>query len=1009
MVSGRWEGVARPELAPPALALWRAGREHLAAGRTALAGESLKAGAEQARAAGDALAAAWWFYSLARALSSPADAAEAKAGFAAAVELVEPLGNPSLTALLLRRQANHLDDLEEVKAAEALLARAFKLEDGLDPPRLSRADTLSLHAAVVGSRGRLDEAGALLLRAQTILEAEAPVSLPLAEVLNRLGIVAYRGERLELARERLSRADALFEQLDPGGGGHVLAVSNLGVLARLAGDYAASEAFYRRALAMAERLDPNGRQLVGPLTNIGTVLIGRGDLAEAETTYLRALEIAERTEAENLNRATILVHLGNIAQNRGELGQAERYLRQALAIEQRVAPDHTLVTQTMSNLGTVLSERQDFSAARKLFTRVLAIEEAAERELNGAPVTLANLAKLELDSGGDLNLAERYLSRAFEVLARHNGESVQLSGVLIYQSELAMRKQRHQEAVELASRALELRNRFAQGSFQHAEAVHRLGQAEVALGRLEQGAEHLCQALTVLDQQRRRVGSGAGSRLTFEAALSKFHHACLEARLRQGRPEDAFQVGERGRARGFLSLLAERDLLVAELPAELAVRRNRLDLEVDRVISALARLSVESQAGELDKLLARQVELRQQREAILTELRQSAPRFANLEYPKPLNLAEVRASLDPGTVMLSYSVGERATRLFVVTSAEIAGSGLEVLKLPIGEEPLRQSIARFRRQLAAPPEAGKSALEASLRELYELLLQPVEASLAKAGRLLVIPDGPLHSLPFAALLWGGARTVAGKPLHLALSATVYAELKRLRPTMPRPPSRLVAFGDPRYPPVEARRTESGEVARWSPRLEPLPESRREVESIAALFPGARVFLGDEAREETVRKEGPSADILHFACHGWTDEREPLSSTLALSPSGATAQPGENGLLQAWEIFERLRLSADLVTLSACDTALGKEMGGEGLVGLTRAFQFAGARSVLASLWQVSDASTGELMRRFYGHLRQGLPKDEALAAAQRELAQSADPLLAHPHHWAAFQLYGDWM
>jgi CHAT domain-containing protein len=112
------------------------------------------------------------------------------------------------------------------------------------------------------------------------------------------------------------------------------------------------------------------------------------------------------------------------------------------------------------------------------------------------------------------------------------------------------------------------------------------------------------------------------------------------------------------------------------------------------------------------------------------------------------------------------------------------------------------------------------------------------------------------------------------------------------------------------------------------------------------------------------------------------------------------------LLQAWEVLESVRLDADLVTLSACDTGLGKEMGGEGVIGLTRAFQYAGARSVLASLWSVSDVSTADLMRRFYSHLRAGRSKDEALRRAQVELIHSS--AFSHPYSWAAFQLVGDW-
>ena len=142
-------------------------------------------------------------------------------------------------------------------------------------------------------------------------------------------------------------------------------------------------------------------------------------------------------------------------------------------------------------------------------------------------------------------------------------------------------------------------------------------------------------------------------------------------------------------------------------------------------------------------------------------------------------------------------------------------------------------------------------------------------------------------------------------------------------------------------------------------------------------------------------------------HGLLDERFPLDSGLALSlPAVMSTNGGDNGLLQAWEIFDHVRIDADLVTLSACNTALGKEMGGEGLLGLTRAFHYAGARSVMASLWSVADDSTAELMTRFYGYLKAGKSKDQALQAAQRDLVRSER--FAQPFHWAAFTLAGDW-
>ena len=273
-------------------------------------------------------------------------------------------------------------------------------------------------------------------------------------------------------------------------------------------------------------------------------------------------------------------------------------------------------------------------------------------------------------------------------------------------------------------------------------------------------------------------------------------------------------------------------------------------------------------------------------------------------------------------------------------------------------------------------------------------------------RLSVLADGPLHLLGFAAL----ADPLAGDrprylierlPVYQAPSATVAVELAS-RPIAERAGHTVVALGDPAYDrPTEltAGRIGNAPLAR-------LPETRREIEALGEVFATeARLYLGKAAREEVVKGLGRDVAILHMAGHAVLDERFPLDSYLAFSPPGHGEEEVEDGRLRAWEVFEQLRLDADLVTLSACETALGPEMAGEGLVGLTRAFQFAGARTVLATLWKVSDRSTSRLMADFYGALRDGLPKAAALRRAQLTLL--SQKATAHPFHWAGFQLYGD--
>ena len=465
----------------------------------------------------------------------------------------------------------------------------------------------------------------------------------------------------------------------------------------------------------------------------------------------------------------------------------------------------------------------------------------------------------------------------------------------------------------------------------------------------------------------------------------------------------------RSRARSFLSLLAERDLRLPDLPPELAVERKRLDFEYDRVQSQLARLRAGKDDAAIDDLTDKLRDLRTRQQEITARLRRESPRSAALQAPQPLALAGARAALDPGTLLLEYAVGIEKSWLFVVESATASGPGLSVFPIAAGEKSLRREVESLRRLLRRP-DSDRATLQARARRLYALLVRPAEGKIARAQRLLLSPDGPLHTLPFAVLARGSRPLVEWKPLHSALSTTVYAELKRSRPASRNLQEESLAAFAPLYPRSASDTAADPELRDvlqrgWS--LGPLPSTRKEVESIATLYPQSHTYLGRDATEERAKSIGPDSRLIHFACHGLLDERFPLNSALALTIPEHPIEGQDNGLLQAWEIFESVHLDADLVTLSACDTALGKEMGGEGLVGLTRAFQYAGARSVLASLWGVADDSTARFMERFYGYLHDGKTKDEALRAAQIDQIREKGGA-SHPFYWAAFELNGDW-
>jgi CHAT domain-containing protein len=214
------------------------------------------------------------------------------------------------------------------------------------------------------------------------------------------------------------------------------------------------------------------------------------------------------------------------------------------------------------------------------------------------------------------------------------------------------------------------------------------------------------------------------------------------------------------------------------------------------------------------------------------------------------------------------------------------------------------------------------------------------------------------------------------------------------------------LGDPTFADEPASLAPAGELAVRAGlvgRLDRLPGTRREAERVAALLaPGATLFLGADATETAVKRLPRNTGVLHIATHGVISETSPLESALVLASGDAGR---DNGLLQAWEIFDQVRVDADLVVLSACDTGLGRAFAGEGLLGLTRAFQFAGARAVAASLWKTPDAATARLMEAFYrSAVEEGVRFDAALARAQRTLI--GRPETRHPFFWAAFVIDG---
>ncbi|MFN7929584.1 MAG: CHAT domain-containing protein [Blastocatellia bacterium] len=512
----------------------------------------------------------------------------------------------------------------------------------------------------------------------------------------------------------------------------------------------------------------------------------------------------------------------------------------------------------------------------------------------------------------------------------------------------------------------------------------------------------------------------------------------------------AFYASERTHARTLLGLLSERALgLLDSSETSLAARARELEQQI------AARTDNEAQppGGELALLMAEYNEVRAQ-------IRQRNPHYAALIQSEPLTLAEVqRQVLNADTLLLEYYLGVKHSYLFVVSP-----TALHSFVLPPRAE-LEQAAHELRALLDAfshPPafhsipvkqrwqqEQTRAQQDAATR-LGHLLLAPAQA-LLRGQRLLIVPDGALHVVPFAAL------PVAARPLPVVSdhakrnksrttnnrqlttdnqqpllarheiitlpSASTLAVLRREALHRQPAPKTLAVFADPVFdqqdervrtvverqnaPQLTLPRYDESAITRQG--LVRLPATRNEAQAIAALVPPAerRLALGfDASRAAALGAALHPYRYVHFATHGLLNNAQPELSGLVLSQVDAAGHT-QNGLLRTLDIFN-LKLNADLVVLSGCQTALGREVNGEGLIGMTRGFLYAGARRVIASLWQVNDAATAELMRRFYQGLwgEQKLAPAAALRAAQLQLR--CNQRWQSPYYWAAFTLQGEW-
>lgn len=776
----------------------------------------------------------------------------------------------------------------------------------------------------------------------------------------------------------------------------------------------------RQAIQLARELGDK-KALTRSINNAATALRYMGRSDEALNSYYQTVALA-RDGGDLQMEWTALRNIGALYYETGESDRSEAPLKEALRIA-REMKNKVLESVSLDTLGLSEMDREHYPAALDYYQQSLDLK--PENPLVMAEV-LNNMG-ITHELMGESKKAVEILQEALKTQeASGNGANpIMLSN--LGDSQLSLGQ--FADALASEERALALIRQSGGMAQSEWYCEKRIGKVQHAMGHNEEALSHY--RISIDDLERIRPGVLATE--SGRATVNRSHEVFTEAAdllIDMHREAEALEVAERGRARGLLDLLAESQVgLADEMTPE---QRQREEGILGRIAAAQKQLWKEKVSPEEEK--KQKAELASAEEALEVfhlEVRRVNPRYASIRYPDPITVSRIQKDLlDANTVLVEFLLGEKRSFVWAISKNNVAAAILAPRK------EIEEQIASYQKLLTQRASVltlsqSKVEINSAGAKLYGSLLQPVERAFASSRTLVIVPDGALDYLPFEALVANSPQEPSGnkRPSYLVEkfaivygpSASTLSTIQGINRETAVPPKMLLAFGDPVIAGATERKTAAADLTRSvssSPTaisddymergfsFSRLPYTREEVLGISKLYPAAQrqVYLGDQAREEAVKNEKlDQFRYIHFASHGFIDESKPGRSGILLSHDPHSS---EDGILQMGEIM-RLKMNADLVTLSACSSGLGKLVSGEGILGLTRAFLYSGARNVTVSLWNVNDSATSDLMKAFYGNLNRGLPKGEALRAAKLALLHSRNASWHHPYFWAPFILVGE--
>jgi CHAT domain-containing protein/Tfp pilus assembly protein PilF len=770
----------------------------------------------------------------------------------------------------------------------------------------------------------------------------------------------------ELNQKALSLAQQIKNRYDEG-----ICLNNIGLYYWKIDNYSTALKYFENALEIAQKIH-NVQSENECLNNIGIIYKEIGDYDKALSYLTKALSIDKQSFGNNYisidlnNIGTTYRKKGLINNNKSDFHEALIYFNKSLEIIKNTN-DRKSMIHIYNNIGTVYADLEDYSNALEFYKHGLSLanlindSEGTSLLLNNIGIVYSNL--------GDYAESTKYFQKAIDLALGIKAGQILWEAFL--EAGNSYKKQAHfSEALKYYKNSIEIIE-----NTRSSLEIEELKASYLGTDKRIEAYYNLIDLLVRLHQSQHQ---------------------------KNNYDEEAFNYLEKAKARAFLDNLEVSEVSISQgISQELINRERQLNNEITKLYKKLMIPQLTSkQKQEINEQL---LSLEEDYDKLKREIRTSSPAYANLKYPEIVSLKEVQEKLlDENSAFYEYSIGNENSYCFVISK-----NRLKIFPISPRKE-LQPKVAAHIKSIS---DKDNHSFKLGY-ELYNEIIRPGLSPNIK--RIIIIPDDILYYLPFEALLdeKNGRWLIQDFSISYAPSISSFREiLCRHENQKKRNKKDILAFGDPLYDNQESldnliEWTSSADSlkAATSFKFQRLYYSSIETNNIASLFNKKRrdIFRGEMASEQTLKSiKLDDYRIIHFSVHSFIDDQKPARSSIVLS---LNKDSHEDGFVQTREVYN-LKMNADLVSLSACQTGLGQYIRGEGIEGLNRAFFYAGASSVLMSLWSINDQASAELIKRFYFHV---LSSDSIIIALQKaKLEMISSKTLSHPYFWAGFVITGD--